>query len=129
MELCQYVDLCFHTSSLPCSHTFWHAIPTSFYIVNVFKSCVVWINLYKPKTNFSHSLCSQLGHSLHYSYTVYTQTLAFSYSLFYLQNRIDNYKETTKGTLCVQRFAECRSKWLEIFLVPIAPSMGSQRDA
>ena len=32
---------------------------------------------------------------------VYTQTLAFSYSLFYLQNRINNYKQTTKSTLCV----------------------------
>ena len=28
--LCQYAnDLCFHASSLPCLHTFWHAIPTS----------------------------------------------------------------------------------------------------
>ena len=27
-----YVDLCFHASSLHCLHTFWHAIPTSFYI-------------------------------------------------------------------------------------------------
>ena len=25
-----------HTSSLPCLDTFWHAIPTSFYIFNVF---------------------------------------------------------------------------------------------
>ena len=32
MGLCQYVALCFHASSLPCLHTFWHAIPTSFYI-------------------------------------------------------------------------------------------------
>ena len=40
MGLCQYVDLCFHALSLPCLHTFWHAIPTSFYIFNVFfKSC------------------------------------------------------------------------------------------
>ena len=31
-------DLCFHASSLPCSHTFWHAIPTSFYIFNVFSN-------------------------------------------------------------------------------------------
>ena len=31
-SVCYYVDLCFHGSSLPCSHTFWHAIPTSFYI-------------------------------------------------------------------------------------------------
>ena len=36
MGLCQYVDLCLHASSLPCLHTFWHAIPTSFYIFNVF---------------------------------------------------------------------------------------------
>ena len=36
MGLCQYADLCFHASSLPCLHTFWHAIPTSFYIFNVF---------------------------------------------------------------------------------------------
>ena len=35
MGLCQYVDLCFHASSLPCFHTFWHTIPTSFYIFNV----------------------------------------------------------------------------------------------
>ena len=28
-------------SSLPCLHTFWHAIPTSFYIFNVFKSCYI----------------------------------------------------------------------------------------
>ena len=33
--------------------------------------------------------------------TVYTQTLAFSYSLFYLQNRINNYKQTTTSTVCV----------------------------
>ena len=25
-------DLCFHASSLPCLHTFWRAILTSFYI-------------------------------------------------------------------------------------------------
>ena len=37
MGLCQYVDLCFHALSLPCLHTFWHVIPTSFYIFNVFK--------------------------------------------------------------------------------------------
>ena len=41
MELCQYVDLCFHASSLPCLHTFWHAIPTSFYIFNVFYFLVI----------------------------------------------------------------------------------------
>ena len=36
MGLCLYVDLCFHASSLPCLHTFWHAIHTSFYIFNAF---------------------------------------------------------------------------------------------
>ena len=40
MGLCQYVDLCFHASSLPCLHTFWHAIPTSFYIFNVLVSSI-----------------------------------------------------------------------------------------
>ena len=30
LEACQYVDLCFHALPLPCSHTVWHAIPTSF---------------------------------------------------------------------------------------------------
>ena len=30
----------FMLSSLPCLYTFWHAIPTSFYIFNVFKSCI-----------------------------------------------------------------------------------------
>ena len=32
---------------------------------------------------------------------VYTQTLAFLYSLFYLQIRINKYKQTTKSTVCV----------------------------
>ena len=29
MEFCQYINLWFHASSLPCLHMFWHAIPTS----------------------------------------------------------------------------------------------------
>ena len=29
------------------------------------------------------------------------QTSAISYSLFYLQNQINNYKQTTKSTVCV----------------------------
>ena len=33
-------------SSLPCLHTFWHAIPTSFYIFNVFKSCTAFAYKY-----------------------------------------------------------------------------------
>ena len=33
--------------------------------------------------------------------TVYTQTSAFPYSLFYLHNQINNYKQTTKSTVCV----------------------------
>ena len=28
-------------SSLPCFYTFWHAIPTSFYIFNVYLSCTL----------------------------------------------------------------------------------------
>ena len=43
MELCQYIDLCFHASSLPCLHTFWHAIPTSFYVFNVFYFLVIYV--------------------------------------------------------------------------------------
>ena len=44
MGLCQDVDLCFHALSLPCLHAFWHAIPTSFYIFNVFfKSCSILV--------------------------------------------------------------------------------------
>ena len=39
MWLCKFTFTI--TSSLPCLHTFWHAIPTSFYIFNVFKSCIV----------------------------------------------------------------------------------------
>jgi len=31
MGLCQYIDLCFH-ASLPCLHTFWHAIPTRYFL-------------------------------------------------------------------------------------------------
>ena len=36
MGLCQYIDLCFYASSLPCLHTYWHTIPIAFYI---FCSC------------------------------------------------------------------------------------------
>ena len=61
MGLCQCVYLCFHALSLPCSHTFWHAIPTSFYIFNVFfKSCFCTFLMLtsvtvtpKPKKNIS----------------------------------------------------------------------------
>ena len=60
MGLCQYVYLCFHALSLPCSHTFWHAIPTSFHIFNVFKSCFCTFLMLtsvtvtpKPKKNIS----------------------------------------------------------------------------
>ena len=41
MRLCKFSFTI--TSSLPCLHTFWHAIPTSFYIFNVFKSCILYI--------------------------------------------------------------------------------------
>ena len=45
MGLCQYIDLCFHASSLPCLHTFCHAIPTSFYIFLVSKLFLVLISV------------------------------------------------------------------------------------
>ena len=38
MRLCKFTFTII--PSLPCLHTFWHAIPTSFYIFNVFKSCI-----------------------------------------------------------------------------------------
>ena len=38
MRLCKFTFTII--PSLPCLHTFWHAIPTSFYIFNIFyKSC------------------------------------------------------------------------------------------
>ena len=37
MRLCKFTFTVI--SFLPCLHTFWHAIPTSFYIFKVFKSC------------------------------------------------------------------------------------------
>ena len=46
VELCQYIDLCFHASSLPCLHTFWHAIPTSSFTFLMFLfSCSCWNHL------------------------------------------------------------------------------------
>ena len=53
MEHCRYVDLCFHASSLPCLHTFWHAIPTAFYISNLY---FVDVNLTKFKNILSGAL-------------------------------------------------------------------------
>ena len=38
MRLCKFTFTVI--SFLPCLHTFWHAIPTSFYIFNVFISLV-----------------------------------------------------------------------------------------
>ena len=36
--------------SLPCLHTFWHAIPTSFYIFNVFLFSCIHSNEYGHRT-------------------------------------------------------------------------------
>ena len=38
-----WLGLACETTSLPCLHTFWHAIPTSFYIF-IFAFCVITIN-------------------------------------------------------------------------------------
>ena len=40
MGLYQYVYLCFDASSLPCLHTFWHAISTSCYIFSEYMSFI-----------------------------------------------------------------------------------------
>ena len=66
MGLCLYVDLCFHASSLPCLHTFWHAIPTSFYVCNVLFSCVIRYIYYYPKNAIFHEADSEwkIGESL-----------------------------------------------------------------
>ena len=57
MGICQYVDLCFHASSLPCLHTFWHAIPTSFYIFNVFYFLVSILFCVNPLTTDDECTC------------------------------------------------------------------------
>ena len=44
-----YVDLCFHASSLPCLHTFWHAIPTSFTFL--FSCTILNIDAYRVLQN------------------------------------------------------------------------------
>ena len=46
-------DLCFHASSLPCLHTFWHAIPTSFYIFHVFYFFVYMIIIYHENSQLN----------------------------------------------------------------------------
>ena len=33
MGLCQYIDFCFHASSLSCLHTFWHTILSFYFLV------------------------------------------------------------------------------------------------
>ena len=59
-------------SSLPCLHTFWHPIPTSFYIFNVFKSCVymhkfegfiLFCGSYIEFPHVTYISCSQLQHA------------------------------------------------------------------
>ena len=60
MGLCQYVDLCFHASSLPCLHTFWHAIPTSFYIFNVFYF-LVYIYIHVSNCGQTHFILLDTG--------------------------------------------------------------------
>ena len=57
MGLCLYVDLCFHASSLPCLHTFWHAIPTSFYIFNVFYFLVNLITDHRLRLVWRQKIC------------------------------------------------------------------------
>ena len=65
-----YVDLCFHASSLPCLHTFWHAIPTSFYIFNVF----IFLFLYFFGVNLSYMQLDPSLRSVFSSVQVVTTT-------------------------------------------------------
>ena len=51
MGHCLYDDLGFMLSSLPCLYTFWHAIPTSFYIFDAF----YFLFLYFIDVNLSDS--------------------------------------------------------------------------
>ena len=76
MGLCQYVDLCFHASSLPCLHTFWHAIPTSFYIFNVFLFSCRYIVVSQARSTSAREL--QLSYNILHADTpgVYSYTFA-----------------------------------------------------
>ena len=56
MRLCKFTFTII--SSLPCLHTFWHAIPTSFYIFNVFLSLVIVCLLNAAKLNTMHNMFS-----------------------------------------------------------------------
>ena len=46
------LPICFHALSLLCLHTFWHVIPTSFYICNVFFLNLVSV-LFDVNLNYS----------------------------------------------------------------------------
>ena len=60
MKLCQYVDLCFHASSLPCLHTYWHATPTSFYNF-LYSSTLMLISVTaKPNLESKRSILSSV---------------------------------------------------------------------
>ena len=65
-----------HASSLPCLHTFWHAIPTSFYILMFFLfSCIFRLQstktlqfnfpMYPPHTAYSHTLSHRFNRAEH----------------------------------------------------------------
>ena len=61
MRLCKFTFTII--SSLPCLHTFWHAIPTSFYIFNVFE--VLFLYFFEGRLHSSPpgGLCRWLSQS------------------------------------------------------------------
>ena len=56
MRLCKFTFTII--SSLPCLHTFWHAIPTSFYIFNAFLSLVYMVRVYSVYICILPHLCA-----------------------------------------------------------------------
>ena len=54
-----------HHPYLACLHTFWHAIPTSFYIFNVFYFLVVWMQY--SLVNIVWGTASTGGYGIQYS--------------------------------------------------------------
>ena len=83
MGLCQYVDLCFHASSLPCLRTFCHAIPTSFYVYNVFYFLVYYC-----------SLIMHAGYTWLVSYTLYLYIYQLNSPFMYTLSEALIFKES-----------------------------------
>ena len=106
MGLCLYVDLCFHASSLPCSHTFWHAIPTYFTVfiftsrfisqLHHFISCTSLADMAEgghPEESFDSGMFqSKFIHcciTSIYAYTSYSKTLDSCHMDFFIGMKME----------------------------------------